>query len=77
MEFVPVKVRVPANYVGDLEKDVKLAFAIDLFVRGVISIGRAAEIAGISIQEFIFELKKRNISAFNYDENELREELGL
>ena len=70
-----VRVRVPANYVGDIEKDVNLALAIELFLRGLISIGRAAEIAGLPIQDFIYELKKRGIKPFSYDEEDIREEL--
>ena len=70
-----VRVRVPANYVGDIKKDVNLALAIELFLRGLISIGRAAEIAGLPIQDFIYELKKRRIKPFSYDEEDIREEL--
>ncbi len=70
-----VRVIIPSNYVGDLEKDVKLALAIDLFFRGIISLGRAAEIAEIPIQDFIHELRKRGIVPFTYDEDELKREL--
>jgi len=75
MSLRTVKVRVPANYVGDLEKDVGLALAIELFLRGVISVGRAAEIAGLSIQDFLYELKKRGIKPFSYDDEDTKEEL--
>ena len=69
-----VRVVVPSNYVGDLEKDVRLALAIELFFRGIISVGRAAEIAGVSIQDFIYELRKRGIKSFVYEEEDIKEE---
>jgi len=74
---VLVRVRVPAHYVGDVEKDVRLAYAIDLFVRGVVSVERAAELAGINLYDFLHELRKRGIVAYPYSDEELREELKL
>jgi len=75
MSLRTVKVRVPANYVGDIERDVNLALAIELFLRGLISVGRAAEIASLPIQDFLYELKKRGIKPFLYDEEDIKEEL--
>ena len=76
MEQRTVVVRIPANYLGDLERDVRLAFAIEFFWRGLVSVGLAAEIAGIPIQDFIYELRKRGIKPFEYGEEEIKEELG-
>jgi len=70
-----VVVRIPANYSGDPERDVRLAFAIELFWRGLVSVGLAAEIAGVPIQDFIYELKRRGIKPFEYGEEEIKEEL--
>ncbi len=74
---VLVKVRIPSHYAGDVEKEVRLAYAIDLFIRGIVSIERAAELAGLSLYEFLIELRKRGISAYPYSDKELREELKL
>jgi len=74
---VVVKVRVPSHYVGDVEKDVRLAYAIDLFLRGVVSAERAAELAGMSLYDFLVELRRRGISAYPYSDRELQEELGF
>ncbi len=74
---VVVKVRVPSHYAGDVEREVKLAYAIDLFVRGVVSVERAAELAGLSLYDFIQELRRRGITAYPYSDEELREELGI
>ena len=74
---VMVKVRVPSHYAGDVEKEVRLAYAIDLFVRGVVSVERAAELVGLSLYDFILELRRRRITAYPYSDEELREELGI
>ena len=74
---VIVKVRAPSHHVGDVEREVRLAYAIDLFVRGVVSVERAAELADMPLYDFIVELKQRRIPAYSYDEEELRGELGL
>lgn len=73
---VLVHVRVPSHYAGDVEKEVRLAYTIDLFVRGVISVERVAELAGLSLYDFIWELRRRGIAAYPYSDEELREELG-
>ncbi|MCE4608475.1 MAG: UPF0175 family protein [Caldisphaeraceae archaeon] len=74
---VVVKVKVPSHYVGDVEKDVRLAYAVDLFLRGVVSVERAAELAGMSLYDFLVELRKRGIQAYSYSDEELQEELGI
>lgn len=53
-----------------------LAYAVDLFVRRVVSVERAAE-AGLSLYYFILELHRRGIKAYPYSDSEVREELGL
>ena len=74
---VVVKVRVPSHYAGNVEEEVRLAYAVDLFLRGVVSAERAAELAGMSLYDFLAELRKRRISAYLYSDEELREELGV
>ena len=59
------------------ERDVKVAAAIEAFSKGSISVGKAAEIAEISIQEFLVELKKRDISAYPYTDKEALKELMI
>ena len=67
-----VQVKVP-EFLS--ERDVKVAAAIEAFSKGSISVGKAAEIAEISIQEFLVELKKRGISAYTYTDKEALKEL--
>ncbi|BAA79874.2 conserved hypothetical protein [Aeropyrum pernix K1] len=74
---VVVKVKVPSHYVGDIEREVKLAYAVDLFLRGIVSVERAAELAGMSLYDFLVELRRRRIQAYPYSDEELREELGI
>ena len=59
------------------EKDVKLTVAIEAFRRGLISVGKAAELAGLPLQAFIEELRKRNIPAYRYDDEEAMRELKI
>ncbi len=69
-----VQVRVP-DFLSD--RDVKVAAAIEALVKGSISVGKAAEIAEISPQEFLVELKKRGIKAYPYTDKEALKELEL
>ena len=59
------------------QRDVRIAAAVEAFSKGSISIGKAAEIAEIPIQEFLVELKKRHIKAYPYTDKEARKELML
>lgn len=67
-----VSVKVPESM---SERDVKVAAAVDAFSRGSVSIGKAAEIAEIPIQEFLVELRKRGIPAYPYTDEEALKEL--
>lgn len=66
-----IEIRVPESI---SERDVKVAAAIETFTRSMVSVGKAAEIAEIPLQEFLVELKRRGIPAYPYtDEEALRE----
>jgi predicted HTH domain antitoxin len=54
-----------------------VAAAIEAFSKGSISVGKAAEIAEISIQEFLVELKKRGILAYPYTDKEALKKLMI
>jgi predicted HTH domain antitoxin len=36
-----------------------LAYAVDLFLRGIVSVERAAELAEMQLYDFLLELRKR------------------
>jgi len=57
------------------ERDVKLAAAIEAFSGGLVSVGKAAEIAEMPIQEFLVELRMCGVPAYPYADDEALEEL--
>lgn len=67
-----VEVKVPESM---SERDVKVAAAVEAFTRKLVSVGKAAEIAEVSLQEFLVELKKRDIPAYPYTDVEALKEL--
>ena len=69
-----VHVKVPESL---SERDVKLAAAIDAFSKGSVSVGKAAEIAEMPIQEFLVELRRRGVPAYPYTDDEVLEELNF
>ena len=69
-----VEVRVPESI---SERDVKVAAAIETFTRSMVSVGKAAEIAEIPLQEFLVELKRRGIPAYPYTDEEALRELKM
>ncbi|MGD0070211.1 MAG: UPF0175 family protein [Candidatus Bathyarchaeia archaeon] len=76
MDFITkvVQVKVP-EFLS--ERDVKVAAAVEAFSKDSISVGKAAEIAEVPIQEFLVELKKRGIKAYPYTDKEALKELKL
>lgn len=59
----------------EVEREIRLAAVIDWYRRGLISQGRAAELAEISRAEFLDELAARRIDVFPVDIEELRREI--
>jgi len=54
-----------------------LAYAVDLFLRGIVSVERAAELAEMQLYDFLLELHKRGLHAYPYSDEELLEELRI
>jgi predicted HTH domain antitoxin len=68
---------IPGERLGDValdERDAVVDIAIGLYKRQAISLGRAAEIAGISFVELLTELGRRHIP-INYGVDALREDV--
>ncbi len=57
------------------EENLRLAAAIDLYRRGLVSQGKAAEMAGIPRADFIDELAARKVDVFQVDFDELKREI--
>jgi predicted HTH domain antitoxin len=57
------------------ERDVVMDVSIGLYKREQVSLGRAAEIAGVSSPEFLSELGRRRIP-INYDVDDLQADIA-
>lgn len=69
---------IPTERLGDValdERDAVVDIAIGLYKREAVSLGRAAEVAGISSVELLAELGRRHIP-INYGVEELREDVA-
>lgn len=51
------------------KRELLLLAAIELYREGKVSLGKAAEFAGLSVREFLYELRKRDIP-INYTKEE-------
>jgi predicted HTH domain antitoxin len=60
---------------GEISRDVRIAAAAQWFAEGLVSQGRAAELAGLSRAELLTELGKRKISVIQMTPEELETEL--
>jgi predicted HTH domain antitoxin len=60
----------------EFAREIRLAAAIHWYQRGVISQGKAAEIAGLPRADFIDELARRKIDTVHVDVAELKREAG-
>lgn len=57
--------------------EAKILLAAHLFERGVLSLGKAAELAELSLGIFIHFLDELEISVIDYDEDELNAEFKI
>lgn len=60
----------------ELAQEMRVAAAVQWYAEGVVSQGRASEIAGLSRAAFLDELARRKVSASQVTVEELREELA-
>ena len=70
---------IPTERLGNValdERDAVVDIAIGLYKREAVSLGRAAEVAGISSVEMLAELGRRHIP-INYGVDELREDVAI
>jgi predicted HTH domain antitoxin len=69
---------IPTERLGNVvldERDAVVDIAIGLYKRQLVSLGRAAGVAGLSSPEFLAELSRRRIP-INYGLDELREDVA-
>jgi len=80
MEFETLEVKVPRELLIGIEKkkfveDIKLFTAMKLYERSVLSLGKAAELAGKNKDEFMEALSEHGIDVVKYSKGELDEEM--
>ncbi len=61
---------------NEFASEMRLAAAVKWFELGILSQGKAAEIAGLTRTDFISALARFKVSAWQYSEEELTEELA-
>jgi predicted HTH domain antitoxin len=71
---VELSLTLPDNVQVDPD-DVKTITVYAMFERGILSSGQAAEILGLSKRTFLENASLHGVSLFQYDENELKEEI--
>lgn len=74
MSTTELIVDLPSNLSSD---EAKLLLAIKLYEVGKATLGQAAKLAGYSKRAFIEVLGRYQVPVFNYDPEELRQEIGL
>lgn len=60
----------------EIERDIRLSYALWLFKQAKITLSKAAELAAMDIYSFISECKKNEIPVINLTKEELLEELA-
>nr|WP_297510635.1 UPF0175 family protein [Thermococcus sp.] len=58
------------------ERELILLATIELYREGRVSLGKAAQLAGLSVREFLYELRRRGIP-INYTREEAEEDVRL
>ena len=76
---VEVKIRIPSELVElarprSVEEESRLLIALELYRERRVSPGKAAELAGLSIRELLYELGSRRVP-LNYDPEWLEEDM--
>lgn len=61
---------------GEVARDVRTAAAVEWYAEGLVSQGKAAELAGLSRPEFLAELAKRKVPVIQMTVEELKAELA-
>ena len=72
MTTVTFKVELPADVD---EQEILVTLATILYKEGKLTLKQAADLARLSVEDFLLELGKRKISFTNITPEELREEL--
>lgn len=81
--MVTVTFELPEDVLSSVRKDperftqeLRLAAAVKWYEMGLVSQSRAAEISGLSLSEFISALGRFEVSVFQYNMDEIAEEVN-
>ena len=72
----PIFLAVPFNEVM-IQNGLQIALAVEVYRENVVSLGKAAQIAQLSIEEFMEKLVAFDIPIVDYPADEIKEELNL
>lgn len=80
MKYESVEVKVPKKILLELEKEkfvnlMKLSTSIHMYNAGILSLGKASELAGKSKEEFMETLSEHKADVIRYSSAELDKEL--
>ncbi|MGB2727297.1 MAG: UPF0175 family protein [Halobacteriota archaeon] len=80
MEFETIEVKIPKELLIGIEEeklveDIKLFMAMRLYGMKVLSLGKAAELAGKNKEEFMEALSEHGIDVIRYSKEDLDEEM--
>ncbi len=70
-EKVEHALRIP---VKDKERELKKLLALTLYEKGILGLGKARELIGVSRMDFLYILKEEGIH-LNYDQDDLEEDI--
>lgn len=83
MQTVSLKLKVPADLLPllrksrrEMEQDAQLWVVLELFRQRKISAGKAAELAGLSLSDFMDATREHGVEWVSYTEEELDAELS-
>jgi len=58
-----------------LERDVKIAIAVQFYRDGKLTLKQASDLANLCLEDFMKVLSEKKVSVINWDEEELQKEL--
>jgi predicted HTH domain antitoxin len=86
-ETTVVELSLPADIVAAIrsreaarlsdEERIKVPLAIGLYAERAVSLAKAARLAGMTRYEFALLLKKRDLPAYDYTQQDYQEDLGF
>jgi predicted HTH domain antitoxin len=79
--FMEIAINLPNEFVflqsiKDIEKDMRLSYALWLFKNVKVTLSKAAELATLDIYDFMAECKKNEVPVINVSREDLLDELA-